>query len=88
MTHTTFSTSNSSRTDKPFNPAQRRHSDDAILGKQGLVVHPYGCEHTTKAARGAVHLAFGRHARALDHGDFVDRLPGATLVPSPEARFK
>ena len=39
-------------------------------------------------ARAAVHLAFGRHAWALDHGDFVDRPPSATSVPSPEARFK
>ena len=39
-------------------------------------------------ARAAVHLAFGRHAWALDHSDFVDRLPGEMPVPSPEARFK
>ncbi len=39
-------------------------------------------------ARAAVHLAFGRHAWALDHGDFVDRPPGATSVSSPEARIR
>ena len=85
MTHTTFSTSNSSRTDKPFNPAQRRHSDDAILGKQGLVVHLYGSEHAAKAARGAVYMAFGRHARALDQADFQDREPWELPTRTPEA---
>ena len=78
----------SSRTDSPFNPSQRRRYDDPTVGRQGLVINPRGCGHTAKAARGAVHLAFGRHAWALDHGDFVDRQPGATSVPSPEARFK
>ncbi len=39
-------------------------------------------------ARAAVHLAFGRHAWALDHGDFVDRLPGDLPVSSPEARIR
>ena len=39
-------------------------------------------------ARAAVHMAFGRHARALDQADFVDRQPGATAMPSSEARFK
>ncbi len=88
MTHTTFSTSNSSRTDKPFNPAQRRHSDDAILGKQGLVVHLYGSDHAAKAARGAVYLAFGRHARALHQTNFVDREPWQNSARAPEARLK
>ena len=85
MTHTTFPTSNSSRTDKPFNPAQRRHSDDAILGKQGLVVHPYGSEHAAKAARGAVYLEFGRHGAALDQADFVDREPWQNSARAPGA---
>ena len=39
-------------------------------------------------ARAAVHMAFGRHARALDWDDFVDRPPGAASAPSLEARFK
>ncbi len=39
-------------------------------------------------ARQATIAAFGRHARALDQTDFVDRLPGEMPVPSPEARFK
>ncbi len=38
-------------------------------------------------ARAAVHMAFGRHDRALDQGDFIDRLPGDLPTPSPEARF-
>ncbi len=88
MTHTTFSTSNSSRTDKPFNPAQRRHSDDAILGKQGLVVHLYGSDHAAKAARGAVYLEFGCHGAALDQADFVDRKPWQNSARAPEARLK
>ena len=51
------------------------HTDDTALGKQGLVVNPYGCEHTANAARAMVHAVFGRYGRALDQGDFVDRLP-------------
>ncbi len=39
-------------------------------------------------ARAATIAAFGRHARALDQADFLDRLPGETPVPSPEARLK
>ncbi len=39
-------------------------------------------------ARAAVRLAFGRHAWALDHSDFVDRQPGKVSAPSPEARIR
>ncbi len=39
-------------------------------------------------ARQATIAAFGRHARALDQADFVDRLPGETPLPSPETRLK
>ncbi len=40
-------------------------------------------------ARQAVIAAFGwRYARALDQGDFLDRLPGDMPRPSPEARFR
>ena len=39
-------------------------------------------------ARAAVHLAFGRHAWALDQADFIDRQPGEMPVPSPEARIR
>ena len=44
--------------------------------------------HRADFARQAVIAAFGRHARALDWDDFTDRQPGASAVPSPEARFK
>ena len=45
--------------------------------------------HRADFARQATIEAFGwGHARALDQGDFVDRKPGATATPSPEARFK
>ena len=39
-------------------------------------------------ARAAVHLAFGRHAWALDHSDFVDRQPGDLPVSSLEVRIR
>ncbi len=52
-----------------------RRDDDFALGIQGLVVNPYGCEHAAKVARATVFAEFGRHARALDQVDFVDRLP-------------
>ena len=38
-------------------------------------------------ARAAVHMAFGRHARALDQADFVDRLPSESPARTPEAGF-
>ena len=44
--------------------------------------------HRANFARAAVHLAFGRHAWALDHSDFVDRQPGELPAPSPEARIR
>ena len=65
MTVYTCPPRNSSRTDKPFNPGQRRRS----------VVNSFGSEHAAKAARAAVFVEFGRHAFALDHADFVDRKP-------------
>ena len=79
---------NSSHADHPFNAGQRRRCGDTVLGQQRLVVNSYGSDHAAKAARAATIDAFGRHAWALDHGDFVDRPPNATSVPSPEARFK
>ena len=40
-------------------------------------------------ARQATIAAFGwRFARALDQADFIDRQPGESPMPSPEARFK
>ena len=36
-------------------------------------------------ARAAVHLAFGRHAWALDQGDFSDREPWQMPARAPEA---
>ncbi len=78
----------SSCTDKPTNSDQRRRYDDAVLGKQRLVINPYGCEHAAKTARAAVHLAFGRHAGALDYGDFTDRLPGEFPTRAPGARVR
>ena len=78
----------SSLTDEPANSDQRRRYDDTVLGKHRLVINPYGCEHVAKAARGAVHMAFGRHAGALDQGDFQDRKPWQMPMRSPTARFR
>ena len=39
-------------------------------------------------ARAAVHMEFGRHARALDQADFIDRQPGEFPRPAPEARIR
>ena len=75
----------SSRTGKPTNPGLRCRCSDTVLGKQGLVVNPYGSEHAAKAARGAVHMEFGRHARALDQADFEDRKPWEIPALAPEA---
>jgi len=68
----------SSCTDKPTNSDQRRRYDDAVLGKQRLVINPYGCEHAAKAARAIVFLEFGRSGAALDQANFVDRRPDLT----------
>ncbi len=76
---------NSSRADRPLNTKHRDRDDDTVLGKQGLVVNPYGSEHATKTARAAVHMAFGRHARALDQADFQDREPWQMPARAPEA---
>ena len=50
-------------------------TNDTVLGKQRLIVNPFRSEHAAKAARAAIFSEFGRHARALDQVDFVDRLP-------------
>ena len=39
-------------------------------------------------ARAAVHMAFGRHARALDWNDFTDRKPWQIPARAPAARYK
>ena len=58
----------STRTDRRYNPDQRRSAD---------------------FARAAVFTEFGyRHGRALDYGDFTDRLPNELPVLSPRARSK
>ena len=45
--------------------------------------------HRADFARQATIDAFGWHfARALDQGDFIDRLPGEMPGPAPEARFR
>ncbi len=44
--------------------------------------------HRAEFARQATIAAFGRHARALDWDDFVDRQPGEFPRPSPEARIR
>ena len=75
----------SRHTDRPFNAGQRRRCGDAVLGKRGLVVNHYGCEHAAKAARGAVYLEFGRHGAALDQADFVDREPWQNSARAPGA---
>ncbi len=47
------------------------------------------CRLRADYARDATIAAFGwRYARALDQGDFLDRLPGDMPRPSPEARFR
>ena len=85
MANNTSPAHNSSHADRPFNAGQRRRCGDTVLGKQGFVVNPYGCEHTTKAARGAVYLEFGRHGAALDQADFVDREPWQNSARAPGA---
>ena len=75
MTFYTSPSPRASRADLPSNSGGDRHGDDFALGKQGLVVNPYGSAHAANAARGAVHMEFGRHARAIGQGDFVDRKP-------------
>ncbi len=42
--------------------------------------------HRASFARAAVFAEFGRHSRALDQADFVDRMPGDPARPSPDAR--
>ena len=45
--------------------------------------------HRADFARGAVFVEFGyRHGRALDYGDFIDRLPNELPVFSPTVRLK
>ena len=47
-----------------------------------------GRRHRADFARQATIDAFGwKFARALDQGDFIDRLPGELPGPSPEARL-
>ena len=41
--------------------------------------------HRADFARAAAFGEFGRHARALDQANFVDRQPGTLPRPSPEA---
>ena len=67
MSITTPTARNSSRTDRPFNPGQRRRGG---------------------FARAAVHMAFGRNAKALDQVNFEDRKPLQMPMRSPTARFK
>ena len=42
----------------------------------------------TDFARAAVFAEFGRHAFALDQGDFVDRKPWQMPSRAPEARLR
>ena len=72
MTNNTSPARFSRRADKPLNPNQRHRYDDTVLGKQGLVVNPRGCQHAQKTARSAVYMVFGRYGRALDQADFQD----------------
>ncbi len=44
--------------------------------------------HRAEFARQATIAAFGRHARALDQADFIDRQPGEFPRPAPEARIR
>jgi len=53
--------------------------------RRRYIVNPYGSEHAAKAERGAVHLVFGRHARALDQVDFQDREPWEIPPRAPGA---
>ena len=61
--------------------------DTRRLGRAHRPSNP-DCRVRANFARQATIDAFGRHAWALDHSDFVDRPPSATSVSSPEARFK
>jgi hypothetical protein len=44
--------------------------------------------HRADFARAAVFAEFGRHAWALDQGDFVDRKPWQMPTRSPEATLR
>ena len=57
----------------------------------GRTNHPFDPDrrHRASFARQTTIDAFGwRYARALDQGDFLDRLPGEMPLSSPEARFR
>ena len=73
MTNIIFPARNSRRSDKPSKSGSRR------------VVNPYGSDHAAKAARGAVYMAFGGHARALGQADFQDRKPWEVPTRAPGA---
>ena len=47
-----------------------------------------GRRHRANFAPAATISAFGRHAWALDHADFVDRQPWERPARSPEVRSK
>ena len=47
-----------------------------------------GRRHRANFARAAVHTEFGRHAFAIDQGDFIDRKPWQMPTRSPDARLR
>ena len=47
-----------------------------------------GRRHRANFARAATISAFGHHAWALDHADFIDRQPWEMPARSPEARIR
>ena len=47
----------------------------------------HGRRHRANFARAAVFAEFGRHGWALDHGDFLDRMPWQMPRRAPGARF-
>ena len=75
MFSTTLDARRLGRAELPSKSGDDRHGDDLALGRQRPIVNSYGSEHAAKAARGAVHMEFGRHARAISQGDFADRKP-------------
>ena len=75
MSHITSRSRTASRADCPSDSDRGRRDDGSALGKQRLVVNPYGSEHSAKTARAIVFMEFGHRGAALDQADFVDRKP-------------
>ena len=64
----------------------QRRGRGASLSVSEIAQHLAG-DAVANFARAAVFAEFGRHARALDQANFVDRMPGDPAHSSPDARL-